>query len=188
MDRETFKLITEAAHYAERLLKLDTGCWLNTFPGRIQVFVAVKGHPIASQIPNRPTLAAQAVFGLQHRGRLQDDFPFTEASPAFRHLTANWGGLLIKKPVDPLAARSHQPRKKLDLGSLFSVSVTMGNKEQRNLVTKSFHRSMIIFLEIFLEDYTENYNEKHVLEFSEKTKNRLAQSTIIKHPDTSTLV
>lgn len=187
MDRETFRLISEAAHYAERSLKLDSRCWLNTFPRRIQVFVAIKGHPGAPQLPNRPTMLAQAVFGINHRGRLHDEFPFTEHSPEFRHLTANWGGIFIKKPIDPLTVESHQPRKQLDLGNLFSVAVTMGSKEQRNLVAKSFHRSMIIFLEMFLAEHNKDYREEAVLKFSEKTKTRLTKRITIKHPDTRRL-
>lgn len=182
MNKQTFKLIEEAAHHAERLIKLDPECWLNKLRGRIQVVVAVKGHHIKPQLLNRPSLSAQAVFGFYHRKRLQAEFPFNEASFEFRTLVAEWGGVFIKKPAKPSEVKSHQPKKRLDATKLFSVGASGGSKGENSMAAKLFTKVIRIFLARFDAENAGLYEMEDVLRFTEKTKVRLRKVRLVEIP------
>lgn len=183
MDRETFILIGNAAYYAESFLKLEPECWLNRLRKPIHIVVAVKGHHVRPNLPGRPTLRAQSVFSHYHRKRHQEEHPYTEQSPEFRSLVAKWGAIHISKPVEPMRVRSHQPKKKIDLASVFSVGATGGKPDENSMAESLFRRVMVIFLSEFEMEYRGEYNMEKVRSFSEKMSTRLSRVKHIKAPD-----
>ncbi len=187
MDRATFVLIQQAARHAEKFLKWDPECWLNKLGKPIHVVVAIKGHHMKPEIPGRPTMSAQAVFGHNHRNRCQKKKPFTEDSTEFRNLAAKWGKILILIPIKPSQVKSHQPKNRPDLANVFSVGASGRRSEQNSMAAVAFEKVMKVFLKEFEEEFKGEYNEEIVRIFSEKMRARLSRVRKVQVPSMKTL-
>ncbi len=185
MNRSTFKLMQEAAHYAERLLKLDPKGWLNRLRNRLHIVVAIKGHHMRPELPGRPSLAAQAVFSFYHQDQIQGEHPFTEGSPEFRSLTEKWGGIFIKNPIKK--EKSHQTKEHEDPSNLFTVGASGGKLDENSMAIKAFTKAMNVFLAEFRAELKGVYNETKVLIFSEKMRVRLNRVKIVELPKRTVL-